>query len=41
MDNTCRIVDVESQREDVKFEHGNSVISVAWSPDGKKVITAS
>ena len=29
------------QQEDAKFEHGDGVISVAWSPDGKKVATAS
>ena len=40
-DKTCRIFDVESQREDEKFEHGDEVWSVAWSPDGKKVATAS
>ena len=40
-DKTCRIFDVESQREDAKFEHGGLVNSVAWSPDGKKVATAS
>ena len=38
---TCRIFDVESQREDAKFEHGDRVNSVAWSPDGKEVATAS
>ena len=27
-DETCRIFDVESQREDAKFEHGNYVTSV-------------
>ena len=32
---------MESQREDAKFEHGDEVRSVAWSPDGKKVAAAS
>ena len=32
---------LQSLQEDVKFEHGDRVDSVAWSPDGKKVATAS
>ena len=32
---------LQSLQEDVKFEHGKGVSSVAWSPDGKKVATAS